>query len=133
VIRIDTFDLSDEARVIFEKARKILNRIRLHIGCMAAGFQKKDAYLLAVILCLNCIRAAPAGLKEIYEEDVVLETKLLEELIHYLKKNILSIPSEERTFADRGDYGLEQIPGRRTEKKQGHIGFFVQGSFFNSF
>lgn len=110
MIRIDTFDLSDEARIVFEKAGKVLNRIRLHIGCMAAGFQKEDAYLRAVILYLNCIRAVPAGLEEIYEEEVELETELLEELIQYLKENVLNIPSEERTFADRSDYGLERIP-----------------------
>ena len=110
MIRIDTFDLSDEARAIFEKAREILNRIRLHIGCMAKEFKSEDAYLRAVILYLNCIRAIPAGLEEIYEEEVELETGLLEELIRYVKENVLSIPSEERAFADRSDYGLDPIP-----------------------
>ncbi len=110
MIRIDTFDLSDEARIIFEKAREVLNRIRLHIGCMAKEFQNEDAYLRAVILYLNCIHVTPAGLEEIYEEEVKLETGLLEKLIRYVKENVLSIPSEERAFADRSDYGLDPIP-----------------------
>lgn len=87
-----------------------MNRIRLHIGCMAKGFNNEDAYLRAVILYLNCIRAVPAGLEEIYEEEVELETGLLTELIRYVKENVLSIPSEERAFADRSDYGLDPIP-----------------------
>ncbi len=131
MIRIDTFDLSDEARVIFEKARKVLNRIRLHIGCMAKKFKKEDSYLRAVILYLNCIRAVPAGLEEIYEQEEELNTGLLEELIQYVKENVLSIPSEERTFADRSDYGLDPIPvsaisssGNQKEEIAGLINVF---------
>lgn len=110
VIRIDTFDLSEAANAIFEKAQAVLNRIKNHIGRMASNYGTEDEYLRAVIVYLNCIRATPAGLEEIYGENIELDMELIETLIQYIKKDVLSIPSEERSFAYRCEYNVEPLP-----------------------